>query len=232
MKIAVINFSGNVGKTTMARHLLAPRIDNATVIAVETINGDDCESMRVRGAEFGYLLESIMSLDAAVVDIGASNVDELVARMKSYAGSHEDFDMFVVPAVAETKQQYDTISTIEALADDVGVDPERIRVVLNMVDPREAAERAFPMLFRFHDAHRGFVLRDDAAVYESELFGKLAHTPVAISDLLEDTTDYKAMIGEARTPEEKIELARKVAIRRLAAGVNAQLDCAFAALTR
>lgn len=26
MKLAVINFSGNVGKTTVARHLLAPRI--------------------------------------------------------------------------------------------------------------------------------------------------------------------------------------------------------------
>jgi len=27
MKVAVINFSGNVGKTTVARHLLAPRME-------------------------------------------------------------------------------------------------------------------------------------------------------------------------------------------------------------
>ena len=33
MKVAVINFSGNVGKTTVARHLLAPRIAGAKVIA-------------------------------------------------------------------------------------------------------------------------------------------------------------------------------------------------------
>lgn len=29
MKIAVLNFSGNVGKTTVAAHLLHPRMSNA-----------------------------------------------------------------------------------------------------------------------------------------------------------------------------------------------------------
>ena len=34
MKVSVINFSGNVGKSTVARHLLSPRLNNATVIPV------------------------------------------------------------------------------------------------------------------------------------------------------------------------------------------------------
>ena len=38
MKIAVINFSGNVGKTTVARHLLLPRIQGAELISVESVN--------------------------------------------------------------------------------------------------------------------------------------------------------------------------------------------------
>lgn len=37
MKVAVINFSGNVGKTTIARQLLDSRMD-ADKFAVETIN--------------------------------------------------------------------------------------------------------------------------------------------------------------------------------------------------
>jgi len=41
MKLAVINFSGNVGKTTVARHLLMPRIEGAELIAVESLNADD-----------------------------------------------------------------------------------------------------------------------------------------------------------------------------------------------
>ena len=57
MKIAVINFSGNVGKTTVARHLLAPRIAGAELIAVESINADDGQNQAVRGSQFGALQE-------------------------------------------------------------------------------------------------------------------------------------------------------------------------------
>ena len=35
MKIAVINFSGNVGKSTVARHLLLPRIEAAEQRLIE-----------------------------------------------------------------------------------------------------------------------------------------------------------------------------------------------------
>ena len=41
MKLCVINFSGNVGKSTLARHLLAPRMDQCSIIAVESINTDE-----------------------------------------------------------------------------------------------------------------------------------------------------------------------------------------------
>ena len=231
-KSAVINYSGNVGKSLASRHLLAPRLGNATVIAIETINADDNDGMQMRGNEFGALQENIMSLDSVVVDVGASNVEELVSRMKSYQGSHEDFDFFVVPTVPDAKQERDTISTIEALADDIGVERERIRVLFNRVDPRDSLERMFPMLFKFHAFHRGFVLREEAAIHENELFGKLANSATTIGDLLSDTTDYKAMIREAQSPQEKTELARKVSMRRLAVGVNAQLDSVFAALMR
>ena len=37
MNIAVVNFSGNVGKTTIVRHLLAPNLPDHTIVAVETI---------------------------------------------------------------------------------------------------------------------------------------------------------------------------------------------------
>ena len=37
MKVAVINFSGNTGKTIVSKHLLLPRIPDARLIAVESI---------------------------------------------------------------------------------------------------------------------------------------------------------------------------------------------------
>ena len=68
MKIAVINFSGNVGKSTVARHLLAPRLDGAEVIAIESINSDDREkSGALRGAQFDELQEQMMKIGRAHV---------------------------------------------------------------------------------------------------------------------------------------------------------------------
>ena len=116
MKIAVINFSGNVGKSTVAKHLLAPRLSNAEFIAVESINADESDTDMIRGKHFGHLQEHMLTLDSAIVDIGASNVEDFIKLMQAYRGSHEDFDYFVVPVVKESKQIKDTIATIQALA--------------------------------------------------------------------------------------------------------------------
>ena len=80
-KVVVINYSGNVGKSTVARHLLSPRMNNAPVISVETINSDGTEDEAMRGKEFAELLESLATLDDAVIDVGASNVEDFVEMM-------------------------------------------------------------------------------------------------------------------------------------------------------
>jgi hypothetical protein len=99
MKIAVINFSGNVGKSTVAHHLLAPRLEGAEVISIESINSDGTEIAALRDKEFDELQERMMSRMNVVVDVGASNVEDYVSLMQRYEGSHEDFDRFVVPTV-------------------------------------------------------------------------------------------------------------------------------------
>ena len=38
MKVAVINYSGNVGKSTVAGHLLKPRLKDAPIFSIESIN--------------------------------------------------------------------------------------------------------------------------------------------------------------------------------------------------
>jgi hypothetical protein len=38
MKVAVLNYTGTVGKTTISAHLLSPRMADAPIFAVETIN--------------------------------------------------------------------------------------------------------------------------------------------------------------------------------------------------
>ena len=114
MKLAVINFSGNVGKTTVARHLLAPLIAGAEVVSVESMNADDTGAAPARSP---VRRASRVPADRrdVVVDVGASNVEDLLALMRRYHDSHEDFDGFVVPTVPALKQQQDTAATLLAL---------------------------------------------------------------------------------------------------------------------
>jgi len=89
MKIAVINFSGNVGKTTLARHLFA-----------------------IKGKDFLVLQDELLKSENMVIDVGASNVEDFLSMMKKFEGANEDIDLFVVPVVPARKQQTDTIGTL------------------------------------------------------------------------------------------------------------------------
>jgi hypothetical protein len=231
MKIAVINFSGNVGKSTVARHLLAPRLPGADVIAIESINADEAvgaPAQTMRGQEFGELQEKLLSGGDVVVDVGASNVEDFVSLMTEFDGSHDDFDLFVVPTVSAAKQQRDTRATIDALAE-IGVDPDRIRLVFNMVerDPKLDVARPFAPLFEYFRDTGVFTLRRDAVIYQSEIYTRAAEAGMSLEAIRSDDTDYKAEIARTTDPQEKLRLARLVAIRRLSVGVWAELDAVF-----
>ena len=70
-KIAVLNFSGNVGKSTLAKHLLAPMMDNCPVVSVETINADAASETLITGSQFGQLQEDMLLQDQVIVDVGS-----------------------------------------------------------------------------------------------------------------------------------------------------------------
>jgi hypothetical protein len=229
MKIAVINFSGNVGKSTVSQHLLAPRMNNATIIPVESINSDGTQQEAIRGKQFGELQEVLALMENTVVDIGASNVEDFVNLMRQYRGSQEDFDFFVIPTAPKNKQQRDTISTLDALSE-IGVPAEKMRIVFNMVEMDETTERVFAGLFEYHQAKKNFTLKPDAVIHINDIYGKLGSGDKTIQDVLNDTTDWKEKIKTARDSQEKLQFAQKLAIKRLAAGVNEELDAVFKTL--
>ena len=76
-----------------------------------------------------------------VVDVGASNVEDLLALMRRYSGSHEDFDGFVIPTVPARKQQQDTTATLAELAR-IGVPATRMRLVFNQVETTARSSRS------------------------------------------------------------------------------------------
>lgn len=229
MKLAVINFSGNVGKTTIARHLLAPRIANCQVIAVESINADDAQGKTVRGRQFAELQEFLQTAANVVVDIGASNVEELLLLMRRYQGSHLDFDGYIVPTVPARKQQQDSAATLTELAR-LGVPASRVRLVFNQVADDERVEKVFETLLAYCRASKAAEPRLDACLHYNEVYALVRGTDQSLKVLAADTTDYKQLIAQARSTAEKLALAQTLATQRLARGVLQELDACFAAL--
>ena len=231
MKIAVINFSGNVGKTTVSRHLLLPRIPEAELISIESINASSSgtDAQTLRGRQFGALQEYLQTIESAVVDIGASNVEDLLNLMQAYRGSHADFDYFIVPTVPAIKQQKDTIATLVDLAQ-LGVPAERIKVIFNMVEAGTSVKHAFYLVDAFLAEH--LIATGDIAcsLGANELYERLRGTETDLRTLARDPTDFKALIAQAPGAQEKLALAQRLATCRLASGIVPELDACFAAL--
>ncbi|MVW64456.1 plasmid stabilization protein [Massilia sp. NEAU-DD11] len=230
MKMAILNFSGNVGKTTLAANLLKPRMPNAPVYAIESINSDEGSNgisvEKMRGRHYGELQEHLMTLEAAIVDVGASNVEEFLKLMQQYHGSHEEFDYFIVPVVKEKKQMADTVNTIRALSS-IGVPRQKIRIVFNMVEMDDVIEDEFAPLFGLAELEKSFTLNPRAVVYANEVFDKLREIGKSLADVDTDATDYRARLRESHGDEETEFYIKMVAIKRLAVTAIKNLDAAF-----
>jgi len=204
MIVTILNWTGTVGKTTLAAHLLAPRMDNAPIYAIESINetaaslGIDVEKMK--GNKFRELFKKIMLEDNAIIDVGASNIEEFMSNMVKFDDSHEEIDYFVVPVTNGTKEQKETISMVDALAQ-IGVPASKIRVVFNRVEADVSEE--FPYVLGFCKKEKSFIANPKCAIWETELFDALSVKGLTIDTILNDTTDYKAMIRTNREASEK-----------------------------
>jgi len=229
MRIAVISFSGNVGKTTIARHLLLPRMPGARIISIESINAGDDEGHVIKGRQFAELQEYLQVVDNVIVDIGASNIEDLLSLMRRYRGSHDDFDFFIVPAVPTIKQQRDTMATLAELSR-LGVPPEKVRVVFNMVEDRSEIAPAFSLLLSFLQETPLAQLSADAVLESNEIYARVNGTSADLAAVAADPTDFKSMIATATDKAERVGLAQRLATRRLAIGVVPELDRCFASL--
>lgn len=144
MKICVLNLSGNVGKSTLAVHLLAAFAPDSRIISVESVNAtaaDDVEGLDIEGlsaSRFKEIFREIMINDELIVDVGASNVAVFMTEMTRFKSAVGEFDLVLVPTVPADKQQRDTIATIDWLHK-LGIDGNRVRVVFNQY-PTEALE--------------------------------------------------------------------------------------------
>ena len=233
MKVAVLNFSGNVGKTTVAAHLLKPRMPDAPIFSVESLNvdasADGIDVEKIRGSKYKELIDQLMNLDSAIIDVGASNVEEFLKLMQRYSNSHEEFDYFVVPVVKDLKQQLDTVNTVRALSK-IGIAKDRIRVVFNKVDTNDMVEEDFEVLFGLAHTEDSFVIDPAASIHFNEVFDELKAVGISLSQVNADPVDYRARLRTLTDQAERERCVLMVGIKRLAITANKNLDSVHAAL--
>lgn len=230
--------SGNVGKTTVAGQLLFPRIPGITAentFQIETLNSgaeaDGLDFERVKGKKFGELLNRIMMLDSAIVDVGASNAEDFLKLMQQYDGSQEEFDYFVVPTTKEKKVLADTVKTITVLKQ-IGVPKTKIRVIFNKVEIDDVVEDDFAALYGLAELEKSFRITPGATIYANEGFELIKSVKKSLREITEDNTDYRSKLAEVKgkSVDEAEHCIMMISLKRLAVTINNNLDQVYKVL--
>ncbi|ENE6639005.1 transcriptional regulator [Salmonella enterica] len=234
MKVAVLNNSGNVGKSTICQNLLMPRMSNAELFKVESINNDlQQEGQQINGRKFDELITNVMVSDSAIVDVGSSNIEEFLTQMEEYKGSHEDFNYFIIPIVPDTKQQIDSISTIVTL-NGIGIENDKIKVIFNRADKKDDDLEFQYSEFLSRCKGSGFKINPakTPVIYETTLFTKLAEMETTMLRLISENKNYDDLMrqidkGDPDVKSKRMQLAVEKNLQRQALGVNEELNFAF-----
>lgn len=209
MKIAMLNFSGNTGKSTLSKNLFAPNLPGSKRITIETINaGAGGADLELSAKRFKELAEELLILgpdEHAVIDIGSSNIETVIRQMTSMTDFHKTIDYFVIPVTPEKKQVTDTINTAKALAE-IGVDPQKIVAIANRVEDADTVSTDFAAIINL--AKKKLIQFADKPVLESDLYGAIADSDKSVYQFADDQTDYTAAIAAASDRDSKLTLAR------------------------
>ena len=228
LNIAVMNNSGNVGKSMICDNLLKQRIPNANLIKIETINSDGTTDKTISAKNIKHVFEQIDSSDISIIDIGASNIENFTNNLKKLNGAHEDIDFFFIPTTPKPKQQTDTINTIEELLD-IGVDVEQIKIIFNFYDDDITPQDLYSKIFN-HPLAKELKLQNSNNIFtisDNPVFDMIGELGYTFTEIANDERDFKALIRSTDNKEERSQYSHLRSSQRLAQGFTKELDITF-----
>ncbi len=236
MKIVVAGISGNLGKSTLSAHMLVPRMKNAKLLIVESINQDTKElvgaSEKIRGEDFKRIYMELVLHDDIVVDVGASNAEAFFEGLSSFSEGYDEVDLFVIPVVPGAKEQAESVLTARML-EAMGVEKHKIRVVFNRV--KRSVEDEFPELLHLAAELECFIANPECMVFENDIYEDLADLSLPLNDACAMAcNDLKELKGDLRRvahdPAKFAFAMKKLNVAKKAINTSVQLDEAFNAL--
>jgi CO dehydrogenase nickel-insertion accessory protein CooC1 len=227
MKIAIINYSGNVGKTTIAAHLLAPRLKGYKILSIESINENasnisQAEFEQVKSDKFSKIMNEMLRNDDLILDVGASNVEDFMKGLVQFKSSFDYIDMFIIPITPKSKVQSESINTADYLLE-IGVPVEKIKVIFNQADDdvNEVFEKTVNKLKKM-----GISINSNLVIAETDLFDALNIKKMNISQLFEK--DYKAELKAIdKTAKNYDHIVDLTVMRINAEAINENLNTVF-----
>lgn len=240
MKICVLNLSGNVGKTTLAAHLLGGFRPLAKFISVESINNSDAKKIdsltieELKASQFREIYREMMTADDLIVDVGASNVGMFLDELVKYRSAIGEFDLIVIPTVPADKQQKDTIDTIDLLSN-LGFPGNKVRVIFNQHLCVDSIDNTYVNVFGYAlgAGQNKACWMPAPVVHANEIFEMVKTTRKTVSELAADPTDWKARRNQAKLDKDipALDLALDGQIAHdLAYAAHANLQQAYADL--
>ena len=243
IRVAVLNKSGNVGKTTIVSCIIAPRLNNLVKVAyVDLTNAMPDVIPEPIGAIYGAhefadveneLLQAKRNDQSMVVDFGASDYNTTLEMLAQYTLFKKAVDLFVIPCLTEGKIQEDTIAVIDNLMD-LGIDISKVRVLFNQVAMRDKKNirRTFSAIFDkqaelAEDGGKTFGASEQMVMYEAEVFKQLGKLKMPLAKVLADETDYEAAIMAEPDEDEKFYLSRLDSVRGLAQNTQKTINAVF-----
>lgn len=251
LRIAVLNKSGNVGKTTLVSCMIAPRLPELVRVAyVEMTNVMPDQIPEPIGEVFGAhefgeveneLLDAKLKNKSMIIDFGASDYNTTIEMFSQFALFKKAVDMFVIPCAPKGKIQEDTTDVIDDLLD-FGIDIKKIHVLFNNVPLRDKRNlrRTFRHVFddqaKKKTKYNGntFTANEQLVMYQAEIFNSLENLipRISLADLLADKTDYESAAANSQDEDEQFYFARLDSVRALAKNTSGSFDKVFNELVK
>lgn len=202
MKIAVLNYSGNVGKTTLSRDMLYYNLQNYDLVTIESVNSDGKEKVIIRGEDGDKIYTELLVTDDLILDIGSSNLENYLKNSEIENELISSIDLFVIPVTAEKKQQADTLKTVRDIVA-LGAS-NNIAIVFNQIDDKTDVEEVFSNLISALIKLKVNV-NPENTIFRHDLYSRGQELSEMITD-----DDFKTLILEAKQAGDN-KLAREYA---------------------
>ncbi|WP_349283167.1 hypothetical protein [Polaromonas hydrogenivorans] len=235
--VCVLALTGKVGKSTFVNNVLAPRMPNAKIYRLETINlsgMSETEVVKMKGQDIVKLQNELAKVNSGIIDVGASNVEAFMLALAQQPGAHRDYDYFIIPIEATDKKSdaIDEFLSLVELLNKQGVEPERIKVLFNKLAVNDDLEYEMRKIIKAHQMDGFFTLDKRAVIHNSPAFAALSEVKKTFSVMCGDTSDYRSEFRATPIENEarRLELTKLMRAQSSVKPVLTEFDTVFEVL--